>query len=754
MGNCFFERLAPTISERLRNLAAALVLFTSSPEMPADGVPEFDPKPAERDFLLPMPNELKMVFRPVYLKVGDDALAERQYEAGDRTGKHDKEALTMVTVNGSFIHPERQDWMYYIGKYEVTRAQFTAVLPNVSAIENPNHGKLPQASVSELEVQKFISEYNRWLRSQPEYSELLPRHQGALGVLRLPEEVEWEFAARGGVEVSSEVFGRTTPYGSNVDSHECFAGQKSRNKVGPIGYLEPNKLGIYDMLGNVSELTQTPYQLQIGKGKMGGTTLRGGNFRTPETDIRSSFRKEFEKLQFDGTETRLETVGFRLVIASPIHTEKNRGELSDLARALAAKKASKTANSEAELPKEVVDLMGEIKKRVQDIENQKMALMPSAAQPARVGQSVRLIRDESMLLLKASFRSGFRGEVFSVLKHDLSEKRLYVSVQNAAGGIMALNIPEDACQFILNDAEAEFAAALKQLANGKLAEATRDFSRGVLSGGKESVHAQLKEGAILLQKALINIASAKNSVAFAEEDAKKKLKNASTAESVVSFNGTRDTARAEKYRAEARASLESANLRVEASQKDLEAAVGKIQSLASEHIRAGGYDIAESLLSCLSAFNLSSNNRRQNGNLSYSGNFRRTAFQRDEDERALNESAGEMRLPPPADTEIPIRVAKANALHGEAALAFQDRKLYESRKICIIGIATMPGHRRLLRLKNDVEHDIKMLERVLSITRFYQEREADVSELAPLMNLASMLCADSAPLKKLLSTSP
>ena len=72
----------------------------------------------------------------------------------------------------------------------------------------------------------------------------------------------------------------------------------------------------------------------------------------------------------------------------------------------------------------------------------------------------------------------------------------------------------------------------------------------------------------------------------------------------------------------------------------------------------------------------------------------------------------------------------------------------------MIGLAAMPGHRRILKLKDEIQDDIKLLEWVLLVTRLYQERGADLTELRPLVSLAGALCADSEPLKKVFAQSP
>jgi formylglycine-generating enzyme required for sulfatase activity len=119
---------------------------------------------------------------------------------------------------------------YYIGKYEVTQAQWKAVMgSNPSYFEGDN---LPVEEVSWNSVQEFICKLNQ--QTGKNY--------------RLPTEVEWEFAARGGNKSRGYKYS-----GSNTAGNVAWYDDNSGYKTHPVGTKSPNELGIYDMSGNVWE---------------------------------------------------------------------------------------------------------------------------------------------------------------------------------------------------------------------------------------------------------------------------------------------------------------------------------------------------------------------------------------------------------------------------------------------------------------------------------------------------------------------
>ena len=87
-----------------------------------------NPKPAEGDLILPMPAGAEMVFRKIVVPGGSFwGTSDRIIQLGDGEGDI-FEGLQRVQVSGSFLDKSGNSWSYYIGKYEVTKAQFAAVM--------------------------------------------------------------------------------------------------------------------------------------------------------------------------------------------------------------------------------------------------------------------------------------------------------------------------------------------------------------------------------------------------------------------------------------------------------------------------------------------------------------------------------------------------------------------------------------------------------------------------------------------------
>jgi len=291
----------------------------------------YNPAPAEDDLVLSGPSGLAFVFRPVYLK--NDSTSQFggvKFIMGDVEGGF-RSPLTAVVLGGSFIPQDgTKGWIYYISKYEITQAQYDAImLENTESSENNVQARaastFPITKISYYDAMSFVDKLNTWI-----YANLPPNmpSSGALpGFIRLPTEIEWEFAARGGKAVDDIIFGTGYPYeGDELAPYEWFSGpESSHNKVQNIGKLLPNPLGIHDMLGNVSEMTQSTYYVEYYQGRSGGFVSRGGHYLRKEELLHAALRTE-EPFYLGSVKEGMrpnakETMGLRLVLVSPVLTD-------------------------------------------------------------------------------------------------------------------------------------------------------------------------------------------------------------------------------------------------------------------------------------------------------------------------------------------------------------------------------------------------------------------------------------------------
>ncbi len=126
---------------------------------------------------------------------------------------------------------------FYLGKYEVTQAQYQAIMGS-----NPSRSTkapdCPVDNVSEADALKFSLKL----------SELTGLDA------RLPTEAEWEYASRAGKD-TKWFFGNDP---SKIGEYAWFKGNAG-GRSHPVGKKKPNPWGLYDIYGNVCERISDKY---------------------------------------------------------------------------------------------------------------------------------------------------------------------------------------------------------------------------------------------------------------------------------------------------------------------------------------------------------------------------------------------------------------------------------------------------------------------------------------------------------------
>ncbi len=200
----------------------------------------------------------------------------------------------MGSDNGSSdekpVHPVEIKKPFYMGKFPVTQKQYQAIMGN-----NPSNwkGNLPVETIYEKDAIECCEKLSRFLKQE----------------FRLPTEAEWEYACRANSQT-------TWCFGDNENELKNYAwySENSGEKTHEVGQKKPNAFGLYDVYGNVWELTCSSYEkyskseyLWCSNSDYHNKSLRGGSWCNLAVSCRSAVRNG------NTPNNRYGSYGFRVV---------------------------------------------------------------------------------------------------------------------------------------------------------------------------------------------------------------------------------------------------------------------------------------------------------------------------------------------------------------------------------------------------------------------------------------------------------
>ena len=229
--------------------------------------------------------------------------------------------MMMLIPPGDFVRdeggkqfPVRITKPFYLGKYEVTQAQWQSVMGNNPSQlkDNPTH---PVEMVNWDYVQPFLAKLN--VDGTDEKMKFA-----------LPTEAQWEYACRAGT-ITAYSFGDSAADLSQYGWSNGNSGGGSH----PVGQLKPNQFGLYDMLGNVWELcadwhdagyyAKAPLDNPPGPFEGALRDLRGGSWAHSGERCLSAYRHA------EAPVFRQADFGFRLAASINVASLSNNAAIPD-----------------------------------------------------------------------------------------------------------------------------------------------------------------------------------------------------------------------------------------------------------------------------------------------------------------------------------------------------------------------------------------------------------------------------------------
>jgi formylglycine-generating enzyme required for sulfatase activity len=220
----------------------------------------------------------------LWVEPGTFTMGSPTTEAGRQSDREDEHNVTLTKG-------------FYLGKYEVTQAQYEAVMTgntdSLSATPSnwPNNPNRPVEKVSWADAQIFLTRLNA------QQSANIPSGWAYV----LPTESQWEYACRAGTTTmyswGNDINSTRANYNWDGGAYDGNDFKQTRD----VGQYASNPWGFFDMHGNVLEWTADWYQTAYptgnpvvdptGPASGSNRVIRGGSWYHDGTNLRSAKRR-------------------------------------------------------------------------------------------------------------------------------------------------------------------------------------------------------------------------------------------------------------------------------------------------------------------------------------------------------------------------------------------------------------------------------------------------------------------------------
>ncbi|HQN01134.1 MAG TPA: SUMF1/EgtB/PvdO family nonheme iron enzyme, partial [Candidatus Hydrogenedentes bacterium] len=217
---------------------------------------------------------------------------------------------------------------FWMGKYEVTQAQWLAVMGGWPGVE-------PSAlrGLGDRYPAYYVSLDD--IRGPQGYLERLNQANPGIG-FRLPSEAEWEYAYRAGT--TTRFYWGEDPETKRIGEHAWYQGNSSSKSAMEAGLKRPNAWGLHDMAGNLYEYCEDDWHRNYDgapddgrawkNDPAGGLPVRrGGSWNSTPAFCRSAYRATVGSQDYQSSYW----FGFRIACSSHFDSKADSPEFSDSA---------------------------------------------------------------------------------------------------------------------------------------------------------------------------------------------------------------------------------------------------------------------------------------------------------------------------------------------------------------------------------------------------------------------------------------